>query len=302
MRSLSLSLLAFVLILTGCRGTNSGSDNDGGGEVSVSITSSGLENTFDVNIRITAVRFFTDGDDMIEFPVSGRRQMIDLLEFDGTERDDLIDEEDLPAGRYTRAEIVMDPSMISLRDDRGNQFDLTLLGPPTLSLNVNFLVEADDEFDFVVVFDPRKSISRNPMDNSLQFNPRFRVADADETGTITGSVSRDLLDDNSCDDNNENDDNVVYLFNGSGARVQDIMEMDGNEELGNPIATTLAESMSNTDDLQFTFGFLPVGSYTLAFTCNAVRDNPLVMNTDVEFSDPVDFMLTRSGSMGVMIQ
>ena len=71
--------------------------------------------------------------------------------------------------------------------------------------------------------------------------------------------------------------NNVYLYRGTGINLGDIYTNRAGTPIGsrNPYATAQVTKDTGGSEYSFEFGFIPAGSYTLAFTCQGMADEPM---------------------------
>ncbi len=62
---------------------------------------------------------------------------------------------------------------------------------------------------------------------------------------------------------------AVYIYAGSNVTPDDI-----DTTLPDPITTAMVKLDSTSGDYEYKAAFLEAGSYTVAFTCDAVQDDP----------------------------
>jgi hypothetical protein len=107
-------------------------------------------------------------------------------------------------------------------------------------------------------------------------------------GAIAGTVDNTLMT-VTCDP--VNDHPAVYVFEGSGVTPDDI---DGIAP--DPVTTASVKLDSNDGMYKYMAAFLEAGSYTIAFTCDAAADDPIVDNT-LTFSGTTTVTVTANNTM-----
>jgi hypothetical protein len=70
---------------------------------------------------------------------------------------------------------------------------------------------------------------------------------------------------------------AVYVFAGANANPVDLN--NSAPPATQPVTESAVTLNNTTGNYDFTAAFLPAGTYTLAFTCEAAQDNPAVANT-----------------------
>ncbi len=98
-------------------------------------------------------------------------------------------------------------------------------------------------------------------------------------GSIQGSVATSLVT-STCTSPG------VYLYAGNVAAPEDFNSTAPATDTSQPITAQLPVA-SSTPPYAYTFGALPTGTYTLAFTCNAAGDNPAQADPAVTFKPVV---------------
>lgn len=200
---------------------------------------------------------------------------MDLLTVQGSNFTSLIDDESIPLGQYSQLRLsISDDSYIELV---GGTFPLVV---PSGELKLGGITAlANVAAAYTVEFDLRKSLV-DPVGQQLVFlKPRgVRLVANDNVSILKGTVAADLVLDASCA--NEIDPmagNSVYLYTGI---VEDIALL--GDDADQPVDTnevspfTTAEVTFNQQNQSYEFeaGYLPVGDFTLAFTCQALLDQP----------------------------
>lgn len=134
------------------------------------------------------------------------------------------------------------------------------------------MVPAGGAADFTIDFDLRKSV-HNPVGSSdYLLRPTLRIVDNAETGTLYGSVDADFFT------GTEPCAGAVYVFEGDVTEPDDV---DGGLGGPDPITSALvaADGIYN-----YKVGFLSEGDYLIAFTCDALADDPEVDNDSATVS------------------
>jgi len=298
-----------LVVLAGCRGVDDDPDfvNEDG-SVDLFITDGPLEIANDVIIQLQSVQITPVDGDVIEVDLSDR-DPIDLLNLTGEERERLINGASLPAGSYESMRLELADTGHFIRVASG-MFPLTIPDEEqdALTIAFNLEVEDDTDADFTIDFDLRRSL-RHVGPDTFELHPRLRLVDTDDTATMRGTVAMNLVEDDSdCENGGVTErfgtsqsvdkGNAVYVFSGTGATVQDIR--DG---AGDPLTTATVDFNGTTGEYEFLIAYLPRGNYTLAFTCEALEDDPEADDSvNMDFSDSVDVNLTADGVNDVRIE
>jgi hypothetical protein len=268
---------SIALALGACGGGESGG---GTGALTLGITDAPIDHAGAVVVRFTGVEFKPRGGSAFSRDFATPRD-IDLLDFQGTNRELLFDEEPLPAGEYEwmRLKVVAEPNVVDsyLTLSGGGQCELRVpSGAETgLKLVRGFTVGVGSTTDLTLDFDVRKSIVQPPGQSSeatdcggqdYLLKPAVRVVDSLQVGAIAGSVDAALLGSTSCTTSTVTPGNV-YLFGPyagtEAAPVPD--DYDGNGADGADAITSARVDAVG----QYSIGFVPAGKYVIAYTCDS---------------------------------
>ncbi|MEX1031936.1 MAG: DUF4382 domain-containing protein [Cellvibrionaceae bacterium] len=279
--------------ILGCRGVDSDSDSNSGGELgddlgelTLWITDGPVDEADMVELSITGVQVKPVGADSIDVLLDSPL-IVDLLDLgdEDNPREEIIDDHSFPVGDYEWIRLLLDEADVTIMID-GLQYPLTI--PPDeqdgLQFEFNLTVEDDTDLDLTIDLDLRKSL-RSLGGNQYELHPRLRIVNTEQTGTLNGTVAQSLVEDNDdCNNGAFNDEgNAVYVFAGGDAVFQDI-----RDNAQDPIATTTVEKNFDNEYV-FRVGFLPRGSYTAVFTCDGSIDDPETDNELIMlFSDHVN--------------
>jgi hypothetical protein len=205
---------------------------------------------------------------------------IDLLDLPGSVSAYLLKGVELQPGEYiwinllVDAEDGVDDSYIDILSGAEVQrHDLTIPSGSESGLKIRhgFTVASGDKTNFTIDFDLRKSIVSNVAGTEFKLKPVLRLVDDNEVGHIRGEVSSSYLAATDCVDKG-----VVYAYEGHDADLIDVSSEDG------PIAFSNVGigQLTNTYEV----GFLPLGDYTIAHTCDASLDDPELADDAMEFN------------------
>ena len=264
----SIIFLFITIFLTSCGG---GTSDQGTGVLAVQVTDAKVDEAQAVVLHYTQVTIHGDQGDIV-VPVhdpdtGGPGRSINLLDYTNGNSTELF-EHSLPAGHYSwmRLDVDFDPSQSYIEIDGGmHPMNCTSCQNNGVMLNHSFTIGTDQTTAFTLDFDLRSSIT---MANGMHYiRPTVRVIDTAASGNIAGSVDPTLItslgsDGTGC---------AVYVFDGENATLDDIYMPMGGMMSGmhhNPVIT----AMVDPDTLTYTAGFMPAGMYTVALTCDAMRD------------------------------
>ncbi|WP_372522121.1 DUF4382 domain-containing protein [Sulfuricaulis sp.] len=296
------SILVFgtMLAIAGCGGSGGGSGGASTGTLSLQITDGPVDTAEHVYVQFsgleiqsadgkrTTLYYCQDPADATKTVLKDTActtppapKQLDLLALSGGQADLLLDDFTLPSGHYSWVRLMVDTdgahdSYIVLLG--GAEHELTIpSGDQTgLKLNRGFDVPDGGSADFTIDFDLRKSVHVTGT-GEYMLRPTLRMVDNVMVGSISGTVSASLVP-GGCTP-------AVYVFAGSGVAPDDI---DGIAP--DPVTTASVKLDSNDGLYKYKAAFLEAGSYTIAYTCDAAADDPIV-----------DDALTFSGTTTVTV-
>jgi hypothetical protein len=141
------------------------------------------------------------------------------------------------------------------------------------------------EQDYTVEFGLAQSLQfQSGTDDYLLATDGVRVEDNSTAASLSGRVDSSLFDTVSpCDAKTDPEaGNRIYLYEGTAltdVQLADVFTtassstIPANAEA--PFAVAILFLEETTGSWQYVFGFLPVGAYTLAFSCDAADDDPV---------------------------
>ncbi len=214
--------------------------------------------------------------------------VINLLELQGSKSKALLTNEILPTGVYDWVELkvtavkdgVMD-SYIVLEDGTVHELNIPSGSEVGLTIVGGLEVIANMPSAKTIDFDLRKSIVVDSL-GDYQIQPALNLVSNEQTGTIEGTVKQKETLSFYCSDLDPLTGNVVYLYEGFNVKPDD-MGGTGPE----PVASALVKLNYSTGKFEYSFGFVPFGKYTGAFTCAADLD-------DQATDDAINFTRTKN--------
>ncbi len=251
-----------MLGLAGC------SDSGGTGQLSLAITDAPVDDATAVVVQFTGVDVKPADGSARSFTFAAPRQ-IDLMALTGHDSELLLDEVEVPSGRYNWVRLHVDAnedgvadSYVDLSDGSRHELEIPSGAETGLKLHSGFTVPNGGAASFTLDFDLRKSV-HEPMNagDSYKLRPTLRIVDNARAGAIAGTVSA-LLVTGTCSP-------AVYVFAGGGVTPDDVDAIAPE-----PVTTARPELNVATGDYDYTAGFLAEGAYTVTFTCGAGDDNP----------------------------
>ena len=275
---LTLSLLS-SLSLFGCDGA---SDYNGGrgempnGELTLSITDAAVDNASEVWVQFSAIELKPESGKSITYTFNTPMR-INLLSLQGSNSLDFFNNLSVPSGVYNWVRLAVDTdavadSYITIPNDSPNaHHELTIPSGSQSGLKINngFIVGANSQVAMTIDFDLRKSVVE--ANGEYLLKPVLRLVDNDEAGALTGSIDSSFTVGANCSDQDPDTGNAVYVFAGHDSSVDDIDSISPD-----PVTTALMSLNVQTGNYDYEVGFLPVGNYTVAYTCMADLDDPEV--------------------------
>lgn len=317
MKHAALFLTLGSLLLSGCGGgggssggnappTSSGTSTSA--RISFALTDAPVDNADAVVVMIDSVTLRREGGadvfvDRFTIPglglVNADTFQIDLLDYRNGKRLLFIDDLVIPAGRYSQIVLnVLDENIDrSYVDDSTGRNELKV---PSDGLKLGgFTTAVDGVYTFTLDFDLRKAMTYNPGPDRYILKPRgVRIVDSALAATLDGRVDPALFNtttDTLCSGKTDPlAGNAVYLYAGAGlasTRLGDAFDPTIDSavpaDIVEPYAISGVTLQDNgtpnllTDDFwAYNFGYVPAGTYTLAFTCNALGDDPEYFDED----------------------
>jgi hypothetical protein len=275
--------VATFAVLAACSGGGDGGGGPQTGTLRLGITDAPVDLASEVVVEFIGVEL--KPRDGAAFSVDFAPKRLDLLGLQGTNRALLLDGETVPAGTYEwlRLKVKADPnvggdSYLRLTQG-GEQCELRIpSGDETgLKLVRGFTVGVGSVTDFTVDFDLRKSVVAPPGQKTTLgtcggqawlLKPALRMVDNLQVGTITGAVDPNLVTASCPAQNGPPYPGNVYLFGpvpANGTVLPD--DYDGVAADPNG-ADAIASAQVDPNSFRYTIGFVPVGSYVVAYTCD----------------------------------
>ncbi|MBI3186362.1 MAG: DUF4382 domain-containing protein [Gammaproteobacteria bacterium] len=248
-------LLASALttsLLIGCDNSESPT-----GKLNLNITDAAVDGATEVVVEFTGAEIKA-GSDTIDIDYAAPKQ-IDLLALTGGISDTILEDQILPAGQveWIRLKVNESNSYITIN---GEQYGLTIpsASQSGLKLNRPITIAENGIATFTIDFDLRKSVHER-SGNNYMLRPTLRLVDNATDGTLSGTVDTSLLS-ATCGDG---DKAAIYVFEGNVTA----------DDIGSAVEPVTTATVNLTTGA-YTVAFLPFGSYTAAFTCDAGMDDP----------------------------
>jgi len=286
LRGLAALLAATALGLAACGG---GSGDTG--QMSLSVADAPVDGAEAVVVKFTGVELTADSGSPVDITFTAPKT-IDLLNQSGTASAVLFDQP-IPAGSYGQIRLMVvadgDPSNSYIKLSDGSMHGLQVpSGSETgLKLVSGFTVPSSGVVDYTIDFDLRKAITCPPGQSpACTLKPAERLVDNTTVGNIQGVVSNTQVP-AGCTPG-------VYLYSGTVTAPVDMNSAAPATDTNQPLASKVPVATS-LPPYYYQFTFLPPGTYTVAFTCQAALDNPDQADSSVTFN-PVKTGITVTAS------
>jgi hypothetical protein len=282
--------LACILLigLSACGSSTSGNTSGGRGNpssvpgtISIGITDAAVDDAQEVWIQFTGATVKPTNGNAIDFMFDSVKN-INLLSLQGTFSTDLMNNAVVPLGSYEWIRLHVNANNDNIVDsyiklDDGSIHELWIPSGDETGLKIvsGFELSAMDNIKLMVDFDLRKSVVLS--NGTYKLRPTLRMVNMKDSGTITGTIDSSEVIAANCSDSDPTTGNAVYLFKGINAIPDDMR--NGNH---GPFTSANVELNVASGNYEYVIGYVPEGSYTLAFTCQADLDNP-ASNDDIIF-------------------
>ena len=302
-----------VLALAACGGGD-GNSGEPTGTLKLGITDAPVDVADAVVVQFSGVELKPKGGapftvDFVDDAGQPAARTIDLYPLTGTQREILLEGEEIPAGEYEWMRLKVDaaPSVIDTYIGiGGGQCELLVPSGAETGLKVNrgFTIGVGAITDLTVDFDLRKSIVEPPGQSSdpetgggqaYFLKPVLRVVDQLEVGTITGHV--EPLPEG-CAAGTPPYPGNVYLYGPYTDVALSVDDYDGVDSDGaNPITSARVDSTT----FDYTIGFVPAGKYVIAYTCSP-DSTQVDADTDVGTVDVPDEQVEFQPADGLQLE
>lgn len=255
-------------------------DDSGGGRMKLAVTDAPADGATSVVVVFTGVELTGNGGDPVNIDFA-EPKAIDLIADSGTASAVLFDAP-VPAGSYGQIRLKViadgDPSNSYIDLEGGERKGLRIpSGDQTgLKLVSGFAVPDSGVVNYTIDFDLRKAITCPPGQNpACILKPALRLVNDNSVGAIQGIVDPSLV--------TEGCEPGVYLYDGNVADPAD-NDSTAADAASQPVGSKVP--VQTEVGLYYQFTFLPPGTYTVAYTCQADEDDPDQPDAAVTF-DPI---------------
>ena len=275
-------LAATALGLAACGGSTADM-----GQMKLAVADAPVDGAQAVVVKFTGVELTGNSGNPVQitFP---QPKSIDLLNQSGTASAVLFDQP-IPAGKYGQIRLIVvadgDPSNSYMTLSDGTMHGLQVPDTNGFKLVSGFTVPTSGVVDYTIDFDLRKAITcptgQAPV---CTLKPTEKLVDNTTVGNIQGVVDNTLVP-NGCIPG-------VYLYSGTVTAPEDMDSTAASSDTNQPQASKVPVANSQPP-YYYQFTFLPPGTYTVAFTCQAAQDNPDQADSVVTFN-PIKTGITVS--------
>lgn len=236
-------------------------------EFSVELSTANLEEASSLEIEITGVELLDEQDQIVRIDLEEPRR-VDLMDYQGDARLQLLSDEEIPARSYRGIRVVFDDEEAELTREDGGTVPVQLNGSPRFA-PLALSLSDDDSETAQAVLDLRFSLADRSLGSDVfLFRPELRAGLDGDLGSLVGTVDEDFVDSGACA--GIDDGYAMYLFEGEERVPVDFL----SGATGNPLASASVTRTLGESDYRYRFQGLPEGRYTLAFTCQADLDDP----------------------------
>ncbi len=293
---LSVFIMLPLLILQGCGcgfDCNDDDDNDPGA-VTLGFSDAPIDDVSEVVLTVDKITFRrANADDVVvdnfTIPALGLADaesfQIDLLSYLGVNQLLVIEGLALDAGQYSSLVVTLldgDVNQSYVEETTGNRKPLNATAS---ELVLSGIKVSSGEQAFTIEFGLGQSLLYSGGSGSYTLTTEgVRVVDNDSSATLSGSIDSALFDQVApCDSKVDPEaSNRLYLYQGINLGVDKLADVFTSASSTTPVDGAVAPfavmvpiENSLTGSWEYAFGYLPAGDYTLAFSCDAVDDDPI---------------------------
>ena len=269
-------IAASALGLAACGGGSSGPT----GQMTLAVADAPVDGAQAVVVKFTGVELVPNSGNPVDVTFATPK-IIDLLNQSGTASAVLFSQP-IPAGDYGQIRLMVTAdgnpsnSYITLSDGTMHGLQVPSGSQTGLKLVSGFTVPSSGVVDYSIDFDLRQAITCPPgQAPACILKPAERLVDNTMVGNIQGQVSATLVP-TGCTPG-------VYLYSGTVTAPEDMNSAAPTTDTNQPLASKVPVATSQPP-YYYQFVFLPPGSYTVAFTCQAALDNPDQADSAVKFT------------------
>ena len=302
-----IAAVIFLAPLAGCGGSsapNTVTPPPATGTISVSITDDPWHDMDSMVIRVTGMDFGHNSGAVHSFDIPGGPVDVDMMQLQNGVHQALMSDLELPSGVYDWMRVRIDAGQSFMQDGgTGGHYGFRM-GPGAgdgLEVHEQFHIEAGSHSAYMLDYDLRQGVRHSHngmMGDQFELHDAMRLIRMDQAGAMFGHIDPLLVDISHPDCDPASGGNWVYVFSGDAEAPDDIADVESDGVPG-PIATDRVEMNPGTGDYEYHFGYLPEGTYRVAFTCSGEWDesgdddypsDPDEMFDFQRFSGPIDIV------------
>ncbi len=259
------------------------------GRLSLGITDAPIDGVSSLVLTIHSIGIKPINQDPIVIPLPKPRS-IDLLQLQGDKFEELVYQEPVPAGRYNWVRLYTDATQSYLIKE-GLREDLIIRTNQDGGVDVAAALDIlpGGQVFAIIDIDLRTSLKAPTQEvPSHYLDTDMRLIEIDDAGHISGKLTSTAINHLGC----TSDYIAVYLYEGSGVTPDDYdglsPDQDRDERGPDPFTSALVFLNTSKSSGTYSFGFLPQGGYTIAYTCNANFDAVDKEDASVKFLGATD--------------
>jgi hypothetical protein len=257
------------------------------GQMQLAVGDAPIDGAQAVVVKFTGIELTGNSGNPVDIKFSSPKS-IDLLNQSGTASAVLFNQP-IPAGTYGQIRLMVmadgDPSnsYVTFSDGTVHGLQVPSGSETGLKLVSGFKVPSSGVADYTIDFNLRQAITCPPGQSpACTLKPVERLVDNTTVGNVQGVVSNTLIPDG-CTPG-------VYLYSSVATVPEDMNSTAPADDVNQPLASVVPVANSQPP-YYYQFTFLPPGTYTVAFTCQAGEDDPDQADISVTFN-PVKIGIT----------
>lgn len=276
---------------------NNGNDNDPGPAfLTLGFSDEALEDLKQVVLEVDSITFGrSSAEDVVvdTFTITEKGLtdadtfQIDLLDYQGRAQLLVIEGLELDPGSYNEVLVTFLDGDVNSSYVQESDDTLKEITSPSGGLSLPGVVLGEGTERFTVEFSLAQSLLyRSSTDDYLLSSTGIRVEDTTAAASITGRVATNLFDTEApCDAKTDPESgNRIYIYQGTGLSgpLADVYTNTSSTTIPAdaiaPYAVASLIESGSTGTWNYVFGYLPSGSYTMAFSCDTADDHPVDYN------------------------
>ncbi len=233
-------------------------------------------------IAVTTIELLDDDGGVTSIDVDNS-DIIDLADYPPDAPLRLLDASGELSGHFIGIRLRFDDSDAYVLTDDGDTAPIALLSAGEYA-DIDVQIDEGSSALIGVQLDlPFSLIDQRESLANYQMIPVSHATDGDSAASIEGTIDSDAVTASACRDGRSAGEGVaVYLFSGSDVTPADYYSSGSVGSQNPPVGYASVGLDSATDEWRYLFAPLAPGDYTLAWTCGADGDNP-VLDDDLEF-------------------